>query len=71
MKAFSDDKCVCCGESVPEGRMVCPGCQSALRDAENAGINVELIPFDEGTKRKGRVKHEKSLLRYGHKNRMS
>lgn len=24
-----DDKCVCCGEYVPEGKMVCPICENA------------------------------------------
>lgn len=24
---MSEDRCVCCGEVVPEGRMVCPNCE--------------------------------------------
>ena len=24
---MSEDRCVCCGEIVPEGRMVCPNCE--------------------------------------------
>lgn len=24
------DRCVCCGEYVPEGRQVCPLCQAAM-----------------------------------------
>ena len=31
-----DNKCVSCGEIIPEGRMVCPNCERAFID------NVEL-----------------------------
>lgn len=24
---MSEDRCICCGEIVPEGRMVCPNCE--------------------------------------------
>lgn len=24
---MSEDRCICCGDIVPEGRMVCPGCE--------------------------------------------
>ena len=24
---MSEDRCACCGEIIPEGRMVCPNCQ--------------------------------------------
>lgn len=26
------DTCVCCGQPVPEGRMVCPICEAAVYD---------------------------------------
>jgi RNA polymerase subunit RPABC4/transcription elongation factor Spt4 len=26
-----DNKCVCCDEIIPEGRLVCPGCESRER----------------------------------------
>ncbi|MBO5339850.1 MAG: hypothetical protein J6A62_02485 [Oscillospiraceae bacterium] len=32
-----EDRCVCCGAVIPEGRMVCPGCEQAqTRKAEYA-----------------------------------
>lgn len=30
---MSEDRCICCGEIVPEGRMVCPNCMAKLKDA--------------------------------------
>ena len=30
---MSEDRCVCCGEVIPEGRMVCPICLAKLKDA--------------------------------------
>ena len=26
--AMSDNRCVCCGEQIPEGSMVCPNCEN-------------------------------------------
>lgn len=66
MKVVSDSTCDLCGEYVPEGEgWLCPGCRAALKDAERAGINVELVPYDFGSRKKEKVKrkHEKSLLR--------
>ena len=28
----SDNRCVCCGEIIPEGRQVCPNCEKTLTD---------------------------------------
>lgn len=28
--SMSVDRCVCCGEIVPEGRMICPNCEAEL-----------------------------------------
>lgn len=28
------DRCVCCGEIIPEGRQVCPQCEGGAEDAE-------------------------------------
>ena len=28
---MSEDRCVCCGEIVPEGRMVCPQCEKGRK----------------------------------------
>lgn len=35
------DTCVCCGEYVPEGRMVCPQCEAKTdeRNGEDEGIS--------------------------------
>lgn len=27
-----EDRCVCCGEIIPEGRMVCPKCERRAED---------------------------------------
>ena len=29
------EKCVSCGETIPEGRQVCPGCEGGGRDGKN------------------------------------
>lgn len=31
----SEDACVCCGEIIPEGRMVCPNCLVAVKGSED------------------------------------
>lgn len=30
------NKCVCCGADIPEGRMICPHCESAKKEAYKA-----------------------------------
>lgn len=30
----NEDTCIFCGETVPEGRMVCPACERKLSDEE-------------------------------------
>lgn len=43
------DRCVCCGEIVPEGRMVCPQCEYKAKESknekpkQNRGINNEAL----------------------------
>lgn len=27
-----EDRCVCCGAIIPEGRMVCPQCEAAAKE---------------------------------------
>lgn len=27
LSAYNSDKCVCCGEAIPEGRLVCKKCE--------------------------------------------
>lgn len=29
---MSEDRCVCCGAVIPEGRMVCPQCEGKEED---------------------------------------
>lgn len=33
-----EDRCVCCGEIVPEGRMVCPNCLLTVKEGEEDGL---------------------------------
>ena len=37
MKMADVDRCVCCGEIVPEGRMVCPQCEIKLQSKPDTG----------------------------------
>lgn len=30
------DKCICCGETIPEGRQVCPACEALAREQTQA-----------------------------------
>ena len=32
------DRCVCCGEIVPEGRQVCPRCEIELQSKPDVGV---------------------------------
>lgn len=32
MMYFSEERCVMCGEIIPEGRMVCPRCERAASE---------------------------------------
>lgn len=32
---MTEDHCVCCGEIIPEGRMVCPNCLVYVKEGEN------------------------------------
>lgn len=38
---MSEDRCVCCGELVPEGRMVCPACEK--RAEKERDLAEELV----------------------------
>lgn len=44
------DYCVCCGEVVPEGRMVCPSCESMVKgihgDDQDFAELFNLFPED-------------------------
>lgn len=47
-----EDRCICCGEVIPEGRMVCPSCESGkipaknTRPVENNGQYVVVVTND-------------------------
>ena len=42
-----EDRCVCCGEIIPEGRQVCPNCEHKGMETENKGlIDVRHCPCD-------------------------
>lgn len=32
---MTKDRCVCCGEIIPEGRMVCPRCEKTVANYES------------------------------------
>lgn len=32
------DRCVCCGEIIPEGRMVCPNCENGVQSRERKKV---------------------------------
>lgn len=32
-----ENRCVCCGAIIPEGRMVCPQCESAVNQVQRGG----------------------------------
>lgn len=29
---MNDNRCICCGAAIPEGRMVCPSCETKERE---------------------------------------
>lgn len=37
------NRCVCCGEIIPEGRQVCPSCEKA----HGPIVNVEMAFYDQ------------------------
>jgi RNA polymerase subunit RPABC4/transcription elongation factor Spt4 len=32
---MNEDRCICCGEIIPEGRMVCPNCLVTVKKGED------------------------------------
>ena len=34
--------CVCCGEEIPEGRMICPICEKNYGGDDNEGLDPEV-----------------------------
>lgn len=42
---FEIDTCVCCGNFIPEGQMICVDCQRKLNDSDNN--NREVIHYEK------------------------
>ena len=40
--------CVCCGAEIPEGRMICPCCEAAIRDNFGKDAEIEDLDFTDG-----------------------
>ena len=38
-----EDRCVCCGEIIPEGRMVCPLCQEKPNERLKVGDTINAL----------------------------
>lgn len=34
---MGENRCVCCGEIIPEGRQVCPSCEAAAKEVTEVG----------------------------------
>ena len=51
---MSEDKCVCCGDVIPEGRQVCPKCEKAppaeVEAARNEAIRKTVKEFADRVK---------------------
>ena len=39
------DRCVCCGEIVPEGRQVCPQCENEAKQNGNKKTTIQSMPI--------------------------
>ena len=48
-----DNRCVCCGEIIPEGRMVCPNCEA---ESELTKESLEGKEFEEIASTTGKTK---------------
>lgn len=46
-----EDRCVCCGRYVPEGRLVCPLCEAKAYEEEgeheNGTQNVQILRYKD------------------------
>lgn len=76
------DRCVCCGEYVPEGRQVCPNCEKgssikdsgnrtkfptgAIRDMHQGKGRYDLLPWD--AIHELAIHCEEGALKYGERN---
>lgn len=44
---MNEDRCVCCGEIIPEGRMVCPNCLVTVKEGEGHEKEKAAGPADD------------------------
>ena len=51
--AFSEEFCVMCGESIPEGRMVCPSCEQAAADPPERNVARGMREYGLGERLNG------------------
>lgn len=54
-----EDRCVCCGEIIPEGRMVCPQCEAAANERQ-ASMYHALLVAGGGRKRSPKETHKRT-----------
>ena len=45
IKMADADRCVCCGEIVPEGRQVCPQCENGVKQNGNKKTTIQSMPI--------------------------
>lgn len=38
-----NNTCICCDETIPEGRQVCPRCEKALKNYKPKGVKTKKI----------------------------
>ena len=51
---MSEDRCVCCGDVIPEGRQVCPKCERMVKMAK-VGDTIRIIDMSGEPHYCGRV----------------
>lgn len=44
---MKEERCVICGEIIPEGRMVCPKCEEPIEENATSEIKISLKTFKE------------------------
>ena len=55
------DRCICCGEIIPEGRMVCPQCEIELQSKPDVGAVLDIEEkIDENLINEGWIKFYKT-----------
>lgn len=44
----TENRCVCCGDIIPEGRQICPICETKIIHAEGVVLNDCMVVADSG-----------------------